>query len=477
MEQVDVGAGMGRGMPALLASSPDVLAATWSGDAALDAALACDHVRDAAVVLFGIKRTTRPVVRALARSLLGATDRTPGRNACLLPVSLALGVDCSDAPLAPDDLAAILEAGLTTGRRLRADPVRSFARQSLAELCAGWPRRRRRDLAIAVLTDESGLAEAFLRDLDRAADLAYLGAFPHDERDLTGLAAHLRAVLAVYEVPSRRMPLAGAARFRGRDVVDLPGRLQVRIPWNRERLEAEADAFANCLGTRYSRVHRMGVVYATVWHDGVPLAAAEVSADGALGEVLGVEDAPLGRADREVVLGALIDAGVVAPTPRTRRGSSRERLTGRVACHAAVVATDRIEGALDPFERAWSGEEPGDRTLALLDAHEALLTDEERRLIRAGGDPDPVGRTCRLGAMLAACGVDDPHIVALDGSALFRRTAVSLGWQVLCGLRTLDTPLPPRSLRLALLDERLPAWQRQAYVDALTQHEAAAGAA
>lgn len=464
-----------RAGPALLEGSGLPFAPWWSGDAALDGLLASPTAVGAAEALVGADRATRPVVRALAASLIGPGGVVaPGATADLLATSLVLGVDApmgDPGRLAPDDIAAVLRAGGSPQASTRRAPVGMFARDALGRLAAGASRRRRRELAIDVLTDGSGDGEVLLRLLDEAAEVAYLDAFDVPTCTLPALVAHLHRVLAHYRVPSRRMPLAGARGWRGRSPVQLPGGLQVRVPWNRALLEAEAEAFGNCLGTYYLRVEVHGTLIATVWDQGAPLAAAEVSPSGRLRQVLGVDDGEVDVEVRRRVVDGLRQAGVlpapVVPAPLT----ASQRVMGRIACRTALLVADELEPQLDAFVRAWSGREHGDRTLGLLGRSAELLTAREYEQLRGGHAPDPVVGWSHVGAMLVAAGETDPQLAALDGRAPFRRAARAIARQVLARTRAARQLRPGWDLELVLDDPQLPAWQRDAVVEVLAQYD------
>ena len=463
------------GVPRLLAGSGELFALRWSGDPQLDAVLACKAVRDAARVLVGPDRATRPVVRCLARSISGpGTSVEPGGNANLFPMSVMLAVDApagDPGRLAPDDVAAVLAAGASPSASTRRGPVQVFAREALQRLLAGYSRRRRGDLAIEILTDQTGTSEEFLRLLDEAADLAYLEAFETPTARLTGLAEHLQWVLAHYRVPSRRMPLAGARAWRGHSPVDLPDGPQVRVPWNREQLEAEAVAFNNCLGSYYGRIELRKALIATVWNDSCPLAVAEISPPGKLQKLLGVDDAAVDLDTRKVAVGALRRAGVLPAPEAPEELTVRERIEGRIACRAALLLAEEIEPEPDPFELAWSGRQHGDRTLELLDRYASLLSADEYDMLRSGRQPDPIEGWSHVGAMLVASGETDPALAALDGQAPFRQAARTIGRSLLHRTQRLPKPRAARDLRLLLGEPSIPRWQRDAVEEVLAQHQ------
>lgn len=527
------------GLPALLVAAGPCLAPRWSGDPWLDRALAATGPRAAAVRLFGAPRVTRPVVRSLAASLLGTASPTdpgrPGRNADLLPVSVALGLDaappCSTAAepapgyLAPDDLAKVLAARVELATHVERaagvalahppevadpgprDPLRRPARESLAVLVRGWDRRRRRDLGVAVVADRTGYARRFVRLLDEAADVAYLDAFDTPRTDLAGLVAFLERVLARYRVPSRRQPLEAARDWRGRDVIRLPADVEVRVPWNRWLLEAEARDFANCLGTYYHHVDLHGRLIATVRERGEPVAVAEIGPNGRLTELLGVEDAEVDLATRRRVVAALQAAEVLPEPPGPRRFTLTERISGRIACAAALLVRDEVEPELDAWEWCWGAREPGDATLELLGERSELLSAAEHAWLRAdaaaaatgvavaaprapsgsadgtndegsrrGSSPssrwwlEPVAGWARVGVMLVAAGERDPLLVGLDGRAPFRRRARSVALRVLHDRYVPGTPLSTRDLGLLRHQAGLPDWGRAGLDDVRAQH-------
>ena len=467
----------GVGSPRLLAGSGEPFALRWSGDAQLDAVIACETVREAAGVLVGPERATRPVVRSLARSISGPGPFVyPGDNANLFPMSVLLGVDAPDGDpgrLAPDDQAAILTAGASPSGSTRRAQVAVFAREAWQRLLAGYSRRRRRDLGIEVLTDRTGAADAFLRLLDEAADLAYLEAFETPTARLAGLVEHLQWVLAHYRVPSRRMPLEGAKAWRGRSPIDLPDAL-VRVPWCREQLEEEGSAanFNNCLGSYYRRIHVLGVLIATVYKkDGSPLAAAEISPSGALQVLLGVADAEVDLDTRKLAVGALRQAGVLAVPDEPTLLTARERIEGRIACRAAVLLAEEIEPGADAYELILSGRQYGDRTLELLGRYSCLLTSSEYEELRAGRTPDLLRGWSHVGAMLAAAGMADPDLAPVDGRAPFRQAAKAIAREVLLGTRRLPEPRAIGDLRLLREDPTIPAWQLDAVEEVLIQHD------
>ena len=459
-------------VPALLAGSGLPFALWWSGDAQLDAVLASATALGAAQTLVGAERTTRPVVRSLAASLIGPGGvLPPGANADLLAVSLMLGVDApagDPGRLTPDDIAAVLGAVASPQASPRRAPVDVFARDALRRLLVGATRRRRRELAIAVVTDRSGDGELLLRLLDEAAEVAYLETFDAPTCTLPSLVAHLQWVVAHYRVPSRRVPLAGARNWRGRPPVRLPGGLQVRVAWNRELLEAEGAAFRNCLGSYYLQAEIDGTLIATVWEHEAPLAAAEISRSGRLQQVLGVDDAAVDAEVRGRVVDVLRQAGVlpqpVVPAPLT----VSQRVTGRIACRAALLLAEEIEPQLDAYDRAWSGREYGDRTLGMLGRSAELLTAEEYEQLRAGHVPDPVAGWSHVGAMLVAAGAQHPDLAVLDGRAPFRQAARNVGRQTLAGTYRPDVLRAPADLRSVL--PALPGWQQAAVTEVLTQH-------
>lgn len=468
--------------PALLVASGEPFALRWSGDAELDAVQACGDAREAAAVLVGPDRTTRPVVRWLARSISGPGETVePGANANLFPMSMVLGVDVPDGNpgrLAPDDLAAILLAGASPGASTRRAPVREFERDAMQRLLSGYSRRRRRDLAIEVLTDQTGAADEFLRLLDKAADLAYLEAFETPTARLEGLVEHLQWVLAHYTVPSRRMPLDGARTWRGRSPIDLPGALQVRVPWNRQQLEteAEAEAFNNCLGSYYRQINTHAVLVATVWKDGRPLAAAEISPAGVLQLLLGVEDAAVDADTRKLAVGALRQAGVIHVPPEPKPFTVRERLEGRIACRAAILLAEELEPETGALELQLSDQQYGDRTLELLGRNSRLLTTSEYEALRAGRTPNLLRGWSHVGAMLVAAGCTEPELTSVDGRAPFRLAAKTIAREILLGTRQLPEPRAIGDLRLLREDLTIPTWQREALDEVLAQHGTSADA-
>lgn len=465
-----------RGVPRLLAGSGEPFALWWAGDEQLDAVLAASDATEAARLLVGVERVTRPVIRALARSMIGPGGvPVPGATADLLPMSVLLGVDAQAGDpgrLAADDVAAVLVAGTSPVAATRRAPVGVFAREAFQRLVVGYTRRRRRDLAIELLTDRTGVAEAFLRLLDEAADIAYLDAFETPTARLSGLVEHLEWVLAHYRVPSRRQPLAGARAWRGRSPIDLPSGLQVRVPWSRELLEAEAGAFRNCLGSYYGKVDIQRALIATVWEDETPLGAAQISPPGVLRVLLGIDDEEVDLEDRRRIVGALRQAGVlptpVEPDPLT----SAERILGRIACHAALLLSEELEPDSGSFEPGWTGRQYGDRTLELLDRYAGLLTSSEYERLRAGRTPDPVEGWSHVGAMLVAAGEDDPELGVLDGRAPFRRAARMISQGILRGTHQSAGLREVRDLELVIADPALPRWQRDAVTEVLAQHHA-----
>ena len=461
------------GAPRLLTGSGQPFALRWSGDPQLDTALDREDAREAAGVLVGADRSTRPVIRWLARSMSGPGDSVePGDNANLFPLSVVLGVDASDgdpARLAPDDVAAILAAGASPVATTRRAPVRALSRDAMQRLLSGYSRQRRRDLAIELLTDRSGAADDFLRLVDEAADLAYLEAFETPTARVAGLVDHLQWVLAHYRVPSRRMPLAGAKAWRGHSPVELPGGLQVKVPWNREQLEAEAAAFSNCLGSYYGRIELRKLLIATVWDGGCPLAAAEISPSRRLQLLLGIDDEEVDLDTRKIVVGALRQAGILPAPEAPEELTIRERVEGRIACRAALLLAEEFEPEPDAFELAWSGGQDGDRALELLGRHACLLSAGEYEMLRSGRQPDPVEGWSHLGAMLVAVGLPDPALAALDGRAPFRQAARTVGRQVLHGTRRLPKPRAVRDLQFVLGDPTIPQWQHDAFQEVLVQ--------
>ena len=388
-------------------------------------------------------------------------------------MSVILGVDAPEGDpgrLAPDDVAAVLASGTSPAASSRRAPIRAFSRAAWQRLLAGYPRKRRRDLAIEVLTDQTGASEEFLRLLDEAADLAYLEAFETPRTRLQGLVGHLYWVLAHYRVPSRRMPLAGAKAWRGHSPVDLPDGLQVRVPWNREQLEVEAAAFDNCLGSYYGRIDLRRVLIATVWQEGFPVAAAEVSPSGVLKLLLGAGDEEVDLDTRKLVVCALRQAGVLTTPIEPEPLTVRERIEGRIVCRAALLLAEEIEPEPDAFELVWSGAQYGDRTFELLGRYASLLTAGEYEMLRAGRSPDPVGGWAHVGAMLVAAGEPDPALVALDGRAPFRQAARTIARHILYGTRRLPRPRAVRDLQLVLDDPKIPRWQRDAVAEVLAQH-------
>lgn len=462
------------GPPRLLVASGEPFALWWSGDPQLDAVLDCRDAPEAATALVGADRATRPVTRSLARSIVGRADPVGHvANANLYPMSVVLGLDApvgDPGRLAPDDVAAVLAAGTGPTAPTRRAQLGVFAREALQRLLVGYSRRRRRDLGIELLTDQTGDADAFLRLLDEAADLAYLEAFPTPTARLAGLVEHLRYVLAHYRVPSRRMPLAGARSWRGRTPIELPEGLAVRVPWSRELLEAEAMAFGNCLGSYYGRIELAGVLIATVWQDERPLAAAEISPSGRLRLMLGVDDAEVDLADRRTSVDALRRAGVLRTPSEPAELTVPERIEGRIACRAALLLAEEVEPEADALELSWAGYQHGDRTLELLGRHEALLTDDEYELLRDGHTPDPIDGWSYVGAMLVAAGARDPALAELDGRAPFRRAARTMALQILYGAHRLPAPHEVADLRLLLLgDSGVPPWQRDAVAEVCAQ--------
>lgn len=491
--------------PALLRASGAPLARTWTGDAELDRGLAAATARDAARTWFGDDRATRPVVRALARSVLGAPQHAqPGRNANLLAVSVALAVDPEDATtasgtrawpggagpwedptqdevagqdlaqrdaaerLAPDDLAAILAATLAPAALSRREPLRRFPRETLRQLVTGWTRRQRRDLALAIVRDADGGAGRFLALVARAADIADVGRFVTPHLPLPRLTHYLGSLVVDHEVPTRHQVLEAARPWRGRDVIDLTGGWQVRVPWNRRLLEREGATFRNCLAGWYRPIHLYHRLVATIYRDGQPIAAAEISASQQVAGMLGVADATLPPSQREQLEAVLIAADVVVDRQALQLPTTAHRLAARIACRAAVLTSDRCEP--DPQEQPWSDDQRGDRSLAELGHRAALLTDAELCHLRSGTQPDVVTGWSAIGALLVVAGARDPRLLRLDGGALFRRTAMNEAVRSLRLPGPIGVPCEPRWLLLALGDDRLPIWQRDAFEDALTQH-------
>ncbi len=460
-----------KGAPALLLATGEPLARTWTGDEQLDRGLAATSAREAAAVWFGRDRATRPVIRALASSLIGRPEhRRPGRNADLFAVSVALAVDPDDdmERLAPDDVATILAAALVPGALPRRDPLRRFPRETFQQLVTGWTRRQRRDLAIAVVQDADGEAHRFLRALIRAADIADVGSFVTPHLSLPQLTQYLRYLLADHEVLTRHQVLTAARPWRGREVIELADGWQVRVPWNRRLLEREGASFRNCLGSWYRPIHLDRRLVATVYRAELPLAAVEIGPTREVETMLGVGDEALPSHLRDQVEAALIAAGVVVDRQGRDLPTTGHRLAARVACRAAVLAAGSLEPSLE--ERLRSGEQRGDRLLGDLDHRQVVLTDEELGALRSGVLPDTVTGWATVGALLVAAGATDPTLTALDGGAVFRRTAMVTALGILRGDDLVGIPCEPRWLVLALGDERLPDWQRDAFVDALGQH-------
>ena len=426
----------------LCASGSEELLARWSGDVQIDAALACTTAREAAARLFGPQRATRGVTRSLARSLLGPPRQPPGREAALAAVSLLLALDIAAETreqLVTDDLEAILASSGAPGAPIRRRLIQWPARELLAVLVEGWPRRRRRDLALEMIRDDSGRTDEALRRL-RALSACPELVFPAPEPGLDGLLGHLRLIMVDEVLPAREDLLAGAAAFHDRPRIKLHDGFEVRVPISRAQLVAEGARFANCLASQAPAVAHHRRLIATVHRGLQPVAAVEVNGSGEIRQILGPANRPLGGTTQRDVEQRLLQAEVLHHFEVDRPRGPTEEVAARIACRAAVLLADDIEPHWDPLDP--NAQEHGDAVLQLLGGRAALLSDTEGDALQHGSSPhDPEHEWEVIATMLLASHLEDPDVARLDGSPAFRRAVTDNAWQILG--RTLQLPDRP----------------------------------
>lgn len=458
-------------LPALLQDRACAgLVARWTGDDVLDAGLSCATPRDAATHLFGSTRTTRPVVRGLARSLLGPPGQQPGRNAALFATTLLLALDgtCGDQRLAADDLAVALDlsaAPSTIGRRNVLD---RRARDGIGTLIVGWPRRRRRELAVQIIGDPGDRADEFVRHV-RGLRRTPENVLPAAPSDLAHILHHLR-LFTTHGDPTPQLPPAGLAAFRDRPRIELDDGFEVRIPTTRPQLVAEGARFGNCLATRWTAISEQQHLIATIHRGRHPVAAAELNPAGDIDELLGPANRRLGRREHRHIEQLLVKAQVLAEMVPDRPRGPAEEVAARIACRAAVLLAHESEPEPDPWIAA--DDEPGDLMLRRLGARATLLSDDEMSQLRHGARNPPSESDARqgwqaIGAMLCASRIDDPELASLDGGPTFRLAVTGIARRILDRTFELDEVWPDAHLAWLVDDPAVPRAVREGVLEVL----------
>lgn len=459
-------------LPALLQDRACAgLVARWTGDDLLDGGLCRATPRGAATHLFGSTRTTRPVVRGLARSLLGPPGQQPGRNAALFATTLLLALDrtaADDQRLAADDLAVVLDLSAAPATLARRNVLDQRVRDVIGTLVVGWPRRRRRELAVEIIGDRRARTDEFLRRVRQLRGVPDQ-VLPAPPSDLGRLLHHLR-LFTPREDATEQPPPADLGGFRDRPRIELDDGFEVRIPTTRPQLVAEGARFANCLATRWTAISEQHHVIATVHRGQHPVAAAELNPAGDIDELLGPANRRLGRREHRHIEQLLVKARVLAEIVPDRPRGPAEEVAARIACRTALLLAHESEPEPDPWIAA--DDDPGDLMLRRLGARATLLSDREMSQLRHAAGNAPSESEARqgwqaIGAMLCASRVDDPEVAILDGGPTFRLAVTGIARRILDRTFELDDVGPDAHLAWFVDDPAVPDAVREGILEVL----------